>query len=511
MCSDMKHTALFSLNDISYADQFAGELIRCDWDIIASSETVALLRKKGLPVEDIADYTGVHDDFGFPPTLHAKVEHALTGTSGQSIDLVYVIPYPLSAGNDVGGRTLLALAVKGGRIAVTSIEDMKSAVSEICRKGDVSAPLRSELADKACTAISQHYAALVQDKEKQDFLYGRFAIGLKNGENPYQIPASIFALEEKNDPLSLMNFKQVSGENPCFTNMADADCILKTMCLVAEAFRLNTSSQPYVCIAAKHGNPCGAAVSAEAPAQAIEQALFGDPRSIWGGEVISNFPIDKDLAEFLLASSRRKKSFGNASWMLDVIMAPMFTPDAVLILGKRKERKLLENSALGSPFVKKDGYSYRFVRGGFLRQPPATYILDLKECSWDGDGLKKADVASFIVAWAVAFSSNHGGNEVVLVKDGVLLGAGGGPSTVEAARVAVARAKESGHEIDGAVFAADAFFPFTDAPAILAKAGVRAGSVPSGGKHEQEIREFFRRKEITMAYLPEQYRGFCRH
>jgi len=507
----MKPIALFSLNDTSYADQFAEQLIKSGWDIIASSETVGLLRNKGLPVQDIADFTGVKENYGFPPTLHAKVEYALTANGQPRIDLVYVIPYPLSMGNDVGGRTLLALAVKGGRTAVMSIGDMERAVSAISETGEVPQNLRLELADKACFEIAMHYSSLAANREKYDFLSGRFSYDLLNGENPYQVPASAFVSEIEDDPLSLLNFRQVSGEAPCFTNMADADCILKTICLAAEAFMLNTGSVPYLCVAAKHGNACGMGASKESPAQAVEKALLGNPRSIWGGEVITNFPVDEQLAKLLFKSERRERLLGDSHWMLDLVMAPSFTSEAISVLGKRRERKLFENGALHSPSLKKSGFAYRTVRGGFLRQPPADYILDLHACQLVGHSLSESEISSLIAAWAVAFTSSHGGNEIALVKDSALLSAGGGPSTVEAARVAVARATECGHDTKGAAFAADAFFPFTDAPSLFGDAGTTMGCVPGGGQHETDVRDFFRARGITVVYLPEEFRGFCRH
>lgn len=507
----MSRTALFSLNDTTDAVKFANQLIQSGWKIIATQETSSLLKKKGLPVQDIADFTGVRKDYGFPPTLHAKVEYALTAQTKNCIDLVYVIPYPLSLGNDVGGRTLLALAVKGKRIPVMSIEDMKKVLLALSKSGELPENVRLELADKACFEIATHYASLVTSKEKYDFITGRFSYDLLNGENPYQIPASAFISQKEKDPLSLMNFKRVSGESPCFTNMADADCILHTLCLATEAFTLNTGSVPYVCVTAKHGNACGLGVSKASPIQAVKKALFGNPRAIWGGEVITNFPIDEQLATTLFTSTRRKRQYGDNHWMLDLIMAPSFTPEAIKVLGKRKGRKLFVNRALYSPVLKKHGLVYRMVRGGFLRQPPPTYILNLKTCQLDKNTLSEKEKFSLIIAWAVAFSSNHGGNEVSLAKDGHLLATGGGPSTVEAATVAVERAKENGHKTKGAVFAADAFFPFTDAPSVLCKAGITHGCVPSGSKHDADVKGFFHAHGVTVDYLPPEFRGFCRH
>jgi phosphoribosylaminoimidazolecarboxamide formyltransferase/IMP cyclohydrolase len=293
--------------------------------------------------------------------------------------------------------------------------------------------------------------------------------------------------------------------------MADADCILNTLCLAAEAFILNTGSTPYLCVAAKHGNACGMGVSKVSPAQTVEKALFGNPRSIWGGEVITNFPVDEQIAEVLYKSKHREHLLGDSSWMLDLVMAPSFTSEAISVLGKRKGRKLLENEALQSPSLNKSRFVYRTVRGGFLRQPPATYILDLKACQLDGHNFSESEIASLVVAWAVAFSSNHGGNEVALAKDGSLLSAGGGASTVEATKVAVARATDCGHDTKGAAFAADAFFPFTDAPSVFCDAGVAIGSVPGGGKHETDIKDFFHTRGKSVAYIPQEFRGFCRH
>ena len=116
-----------------------------------------------------------------------------------------------------------------------------------------------------------------------------------------------------------------------------------------------------------------------------------------------------------------------------------------------------------------------------------------------------------VVAWAVAWHSNHGGNEVGIAKNGNLLAVGGGPSTVDAITTASERAKTCGHDLVDLVFAADAFFPLTDAPEILAQAGCTHGIVPKGGKSFKLVQEFFDQKQIKMLFLPEEHRGFCRH
>ena len=197
--------------------------------------------------------------------------------------------------------------------------------------------------------------------------------------------------------------------------------------------------------------------------------------------------------------------------MLDIIIAPHFTKKASCVLSNRKMRKLLENKALFSPFLSKTKYAYRFLRGGFLRQPPNNYVLDFKETELIGVKLNNSTIDSLIIAWSVAWSSNHGGNEIAIAKAGQLLGVGGGPSTVEAAYVAVTRSKRCGHNLIDSVFAANAFFPFIDAPKILAGQKAMAGLVPEGGKNTNFVKNFLRKKNIRMVYLSEQYRGFSRH
>lgn len=510
----MKKRALFSLYNTAKVEEFAEHLAQMGWEIIASRETVDILSRKGLSVIDIADFTGVKEDYGFPPTLHPKVESYLASDNREErIDLVYIINYPLSKGNDVGGLTLLALAAKGKRIPVTSVHDMELVVDEIRVNGRISDELHLKLLDKTNALIASHYDSLVLERMPYDAIFGTFQYNLLNGENPYQTPAAIFAAKQ-NDALSLTNFKQLSGELPCFTNLADSDSIIHIISLASEAFKLRYSKIPYICVASKHGNPCGMAVDWSSPSAAVEKALFGNPQAVWGGEVITNFTIDEEIAELLLKSRGRESMLGTPFWMLDVILAPKFNQGAVEALGKNKNRKLFENDALYSPFVTKSKWTYRFVRGGFLRQPPNNYILDFSEAGFVEKGLNKEvdnHADSLIVAWATAFGSFHGGNEIAIAKDSALITCCGASATVEAVRHAIFKAEYLKHDLEGSVFAADAFFPFIDAPELLVKAGVTAGLVPSGGKAIESVISFFKGSNVDIFYIPAEYRGFCRH
>ncbi len=508
----MKKKALFSLHDTRSVIDFAKRLVDQDWEIVATKETQTILFQAGVPVTKIEDLLDFHNNFGFPPTLHPSMEYSLTTGGLPRIDLVYITPYPLSEGNDVGGRTLLSLAAKGKRIPVMSVDDMGKVVSEL-EHGELPKDLHENLIDKVHAELVRHNLNLLAESRKYNGKLFQFHSILMNGENPYQQAGLYFDDSNKFDPLVITKFGRRSGEQPCFTNLADLDNILQTMCLAAESFKLNNGKIPYICVASKHGNACGIAIDSDDPVKAINKALFTNPKSIWGGEVIVNFDVNEQVAEALYRNRDKKEQTGTPFWMLDVIAAPYFSPEAVRILGhgkKKEHRKLLENRALYNPELKKQGYVHRYVRGGVISQTPFSYMLDLNRAQLVGNPQTK-NINNLNIALAVAFTSFHGGNEVAIAKDNCLLGCGGGPSTIEAAEIAIMRAKRSGIDLKGSVFAADAYFPFTDAPELLIDEGVTTGVVPYGGKCIDSVQQLFISKDVDVYYLPSDIRGFCRH
>ncbi|MDD5163740.1 MAG: hypothetical protein PHD95_06055 [Candidatus ainarchaeum sp.] len=504
-----KKKAFFSLFDTEKCILFAKELERLGWEIIATGETSGLLNKNGVKAVDISEFLGFAGKYPFPPTLHPKMELALATNEKESIGLVYVITYPLSHGNDVGGHTLLGLAAKGKKIVVSNKEDMAMVISELGKNNnEIDSSLRQELIEKAFLKIACHFNACFSALDLNHAGQVKI-IKLAEGENPYQSPAELFHLNS-GDSLAIGNFRQESGVAPCFTNIADFDSILKTFCLAQNAFYLRYKKTPNIVIAAKHGNPCGFAVSWDSKESAIENALWGNPRAVWGGELVANFYINKRLAEKLYQSKKRQSLFENSGWMLDVVAAPGFDKEAVQILGKRPERKLFSSPALEKPFLEKN-FAYRQVRGGFLRQPPGNYVLNFEETETDFGLPGKNALDSLIIAWATAWSSSHGGNEVAIAKNRKLLGIGGGPSTFDSCFTAIDRAEKNCHLLKGSAFAADAFFPFTDAALQLIGAGCGYGIVPKGGKKFEAVKKCFKESSVRVFYLPEKFRGFCRH
>ena len=505
--------ALFSVNETEGLVDFAKAVCSLNWKIVATERAFAFLRDAGVEVMSVADFVGVYDGYGFPPTLHPKIEYALTASDAvESIELVYDIPYNLDVGNDVGGHTLLALAIKGNKLPIFSYADMRETVKVISSQGKIPDIMRSQLITKASSQIVRHYSNILHNlgEDKYDAVLMQKQYGLLNGENPYQIPADFMAVESS-DALSIERFNLITHNTPCFTNMADFDCIVETFCKISLAFYKNKNRMPFIAIAAKHGNACGVGVDWQDPLEAISKALWGNPVAVWGGELIVNFPITAEAADMLFISKERKQKIGDGKWMLDVIAAPKIDNIAYDLLSQRRNTKLFTNEALSAPNLQEAGWSYRFVRGGVLRQPLNSYVLDFQNVEWATGPITGEQIDSAIIAWGCSFTSFHGGNEVAIARDGRLLGIGGGPSTVDAAEIAISRGLKHNNSLRGAIFGADAFFPFTDAPSLLVGAGCTAGVVPSGGRNESEVENYFVKNNIKVAFVDEMYRGFCRH
>lgn len=502
--------ALFSVLPGPHVLDMARQLSQAGWQIIATPDARDQLAASKIPVVSVADFNGVAEPYAFPPTLHAKMERALTEDCEYRIDLVYDLPYPLSQGNDVGGHTLLALAAKGNRIPVATESDMQEVVCILAAGKTLPDKRRRELVDKANAMAARHYIRLAAFGRPRRYwgTIQAYTRELQNGENPYQVP-TFLADAESEDPLALPRFRQVTGSPPCFTNLADLDAILETLCRLTAA-ALPVFGSLFVVVAAKHGNACGIGVSQANPVEAIERALWGNPQAIWGGEVIMNFPLTQPGAEALAVSTVRAGRYGSGYWMLDVVAAPEMRPEAVAVLGKNPNRKLFVNPYLAEPKPQAALFA-RQIRGGALVQPPADYLIDFEHLVWTGEGVSQAQQLDLLIAWAAAYTGSVGGNEVALAKNGQLLVMGGGPATIQAIESAVHRAHCIGNSLAGAAFAADAFFPFTDAPDILCDAGAACGVVPAGGRNHDKVAANFVARGVRVGFIPEDKSGFCRH
>ncbi len=271
-----------------------------------------------------------------------------------------------------------------------------------------------------------------------------------------------------------------------------------------------------IALGVKHGNPCGAGV-AEEPAEAIQKMLEGDLRAIFGGLVMVNFEIDEQLAEVLLTH----KMDNSQRRLLDGIIAPVFSPEAIALLKRKGDKcRFLVNPTLSHLSKNSlDTHSrFRCVRGGFLNQPNYNFILELPPSpSFEkrgGEVLGKLSVeqkSDIILAWAVGSTSNS--NTVSIVKDGKLLGNGvGQQDRVSCCELAIKRATDAQHDIKDAVAYSDSFFPFPDGPLTLIRAGIKTIFATAGSVRDEEIKKVCAENKVVFVTLPDpEARGFFGH
>lgn len=337
---------------------------------------------------------------------------------------------------------------------------------------------------------------------------GDVTLQCKYGENGYQTPAALYSSGTA-DPLALDRFAVVQGTAPSYNNLCDLDRLLQTSTHAAAGFEVNFGEVPFLAVACKHGNPCGASAG-RSPREVVEKAVEGDLRAIFGGLVLLNFDVDEEIAETLMVHR-----MDEGRRLLDGIIASGFSEGAVEMLQRKGDKcRLLENPAL--KIMDRDSLDaaerYRYVRGGFLAQPNFTFVPELGSEDVERNGDADEGVAEdMILAWAVGSTSNS--NTVTLARDAMLIGNGvGQQDRVGGCKLAIMRATDAGHETAGAVAYSDSFFPFVDGPEALAEAGVKAILATSGSVRDEEVAEFCGGKGITLFRYPDALgRGFFGH
>lgn len=534
-----KKVALLSVYEKTGLVEFAKELLQLGWEILASGGTARTIAAAGLPVKDVADLVGGQAILGHRVvTLSREVHAGLLARDCEKdreemkklglpfIGLVCVDLYPLEmeikkAGSspesvieqtDIGGPTMLRSAAKGRRIVISDPADRPKVIDWLKAGRPNEKEFLNRLAAKA-EAVCAHYALLSARYHSDGFydgMVGEQVLSLKYGENPWQKPAALFrALGLNDDPLSCHQCQIVAGTDPSFINITDEDRLLQTITHLAAAFDVNRGKVPFIAVGVKHGNPCGASFGDE-PAEVLRQMVSGDTLAIHGGWVMANFAITDELAEILLSY---KVEQGRR--LLDGLVAPAFSPQAIEMLKRKKDKcRFIVQPALEK--LGKDSLDaarrLRQVRGGFLVQPNYTLILDLRHPDLKVYGeWTEAQKDSLILAWAIGSTSNS--NTITLVEGQRLIGNGvGQQDRVGAATLALWRAKRMAHPTDRAVAYSDSFFPFPDGPAELAKAGVKVIFASSGSVNDKEVIATCQDAAVTLVMLPDtEVRGFFGH
>ena len=488
--------ALLSVSDKTGIVDFARALAESGWDLVSTGGTAKALREAGLAPRDVSEITGFPEMLdGRVKTLHPAVHGALLARRDvpehmaalaeheiTPIDLVAVNLYPFREtvarksvtpdeaieNIDIGGPSMLRSAAKNFRSVwvIADPGDYERVLAAI-RAGDDDHDLRELLAGKVYAHTAAYDAAIAAwfAKERHDKFPQTIVVSferaqsLRYGENPGQLAA--FYMERPG--AGIAGLRQRGGKELSFNNILDLEGAL----LSVDPYAGETA-----CAIVKHTTPCGLAIGAT-PLDAYKKALACDPVSAFGSVIAFTVPVDDATAEAV------------SSLFVECIVAPEFSGGAVEILGRKKNLRVLEGRAtLGSS---DNNLDYKRVRGGVLVQERAPVVID----DHDWKVVTKREPTSeeyrdLLFVWRAVASVKS--NAIVLARDGATIGIGAGQmSRVDAAFLAVHKARQQGHETAGAVLGSDAYFPFRDGVDQAVEAGVRAIVQPGGSVRDPEV------------------------
>jgi phosphoribosylaminoimidazolecarboxamide formyltransferase/IMP cyclohydrolase len=485
--------ALLSVSDKSGLVDFARRLAARGWELVSTGGTARALREAGLAVRDVSDVTHFPEMLdGRVKTLHPAVhggllarrdlpEHmaAIAEHDIAPIDLVVVNLYPFreTAARvdvapeevieqiDIGGPSMLRSAAKNfASVAVVVDPADYDRVLATIESGADALPLRRELAAKVFAHTAAYDAAIAAwfAAQHDDAFPERITIALelaqplRYGENPGQRAA--FYVERPGAGLAAL--VQKGGKELSFNNLLDLEGAL----LTADQFAGDTC-----CAIIKHTTPCGLAVGATA-LEAYRKALACDPVSAFGSVIAFTVPVDRETAEAV------------SSLFVECIVAPAFSEDAVEILGRKKNLRVLEGRA--GPAAARD---YKRVRGGLLVQDAA--LPAVEPDAWRVVTRRQPTPEQLVdlrFVWRAVASVKS--NAIVLARDGATIGIGAGQmSRVDSSYVAAYKASQTGQEIKGCALGSDAFFPFRDGVDQAAAAGVTSIVQPGGSVRDAEV------------------------
>jgi phosphoribosylaminoimidazolecarboxamide formyltransferase / IMP cyclohydrolase len=500
-------TALLSVSDKTGLLDFAQGLTKLGWDLISTGGTAKALRAAGVNVRDVSDVTHFPEMLdGRVKTLHPAVHGALLARRDlpehmtalaehqiSPIDLVAVNLYPFEATAaragakaadvieqiDIGGPSMLRSAAKNfaSVTVIVDPEDYSRVLAALEAKDD-DVDLRRLLAEKVFEHTAAYDAAIAHwfACERSETFPDRIAIPLQRettlryGENPGQRAA--FYVERKKDGIGALEKK--GGKELSFNNLLDLEGAL---------FATDPFAGEICCAIVKHTTPCGLATGGSA-LEAYKKALECDPVSAFGSVISFTVPVDDETAEAV------------SSLFVECIVAPSFTSEALEILGRKKNLRVLA----GEAHWREHALDYKRVRGGLLAQE--RIARDARTAHWRVATKRQptdTEMRDLQFAWRAVGSVKS--NAIVLARDGATIGIGAGQmSRVDAAFLSVHKARLAGHDTNGAVMGSDAFFPFRDGVEQAAEAGVRAVVQPGGSVRDEEVIQAADEFDIAMIF-----------
>ncbi len=498
--------AILSVSDKTGLPELARGLADLGWELVSTGGTARVIREAGIDVVDVEAVTG-HPEMmdGRVKTLHPAVHAGILARPGrdadraaldehgyQPVDLVVVNLYPFretvadGAGIDeameqvdIGGPSMLRSAAKNHTrvLAVVAPADYDR-VLDALRRDAVDHTLRRELAARVFAHTAAYDAAIAEylsDAAAAGSVAGagdgfpaeltlRLSLvqELRYGENPDQ-PAAFYR-EEGAGAGTLPGMRQLHGKALSFNNLIDIEGAV----MGASAWSVDEGT---ACCIIKHTTPCGLALG-EDDEDAYRRALACDPMSAFGGIVALNVPVTGAAAEAM------------SSHFLEVIVAPSFEAEALEVLQQKKNLRLIELPIEAAPDAELD---FKRVRGGLLAQHRMP--MRFPEDAWKVVTERQPDEREWRdlrFGWRAAAVVKS--NAIVLTRDRTTVGIGAGQmSRVDASRIAVMKAHDQDADLEGAVVASDAFFPFRDGVDAAAEAGASAIIQPGGSVRDEEV------------------------
>jgi len=503
--------ALLSVSDKTGLVPLAQILAAAGVELISTGGTARTLREAGLAVKDISEHTGFPEMLdGRVKTLHPKVHGGLLFIRGDAnhettvrehgiapIDLVVVNLYPFEQtvakpdvslhdaieNIDIGGPSMLRSAAKNHDSVTVVVDplDYAEVSGQIKGDGNTTLELRRKLAAKVFARTAAYDGAIAAHLQKEfktgpdSGLPASLSISaplvqpLRYGENPHQKAALYGKFRDF--------FQQLHGKELSYNNILDLTAAAN---LVAEF-----ADDPPTLAILKHMNPCGVGQGTDLRA-AWDKALATDQQAPFGGIIAVNRALDSACADAI------------AEIFSEVIIAPDFSAEALAILQKKKNLRLLK--ILKSPLTAQ-AWDVRSVGAdSFLLQERDIRTAaagDLKIVTRRQPDELESSAMRF--GWRVA--KHVKSNAIVYAGADRTLGIGAGQmSRVDASRIAVWKAGEAKLSLKGSVVCSDAFFPFPDGLMAAAEAGATAAIQPGGSVRDAEVIAAADERNMAMAF-----------
>lgn len=496
----MKKYAIISVFDKTGIEKIGKALFDKGYQILSTGNTAKKLREINIDCIEVSDFTGFPEVFSgriktlnpliFSGILYRRDERSDLDSVNElgikDIDVVVVNFYPFEQvvksdvplsekieNIDIGGPSLVRAAAKNYQyVSVLTSPSQYNEFINSLNENSINNDLRFKLAAEAFSLTSYYDTAIADFFEEGNQERNHLRINkklfnsLRYGENPHQ-NSSVYG--NFSDYFDVIHGKELS-----YNNIIDLTAAVE---MVSE---FNSGG----CVIVKHTNPCGAALS-ENTSVAYQNALSGDPISAFGGIVAFNREINSETAEAL------------NEIFLEIVAAPSFTEDSLNILMKKKNRRIIKiNGNLA------DGYDFQIkaIPGGYLVQDKDNYRFgNIDPIVVTEKGLTDEMKKELEFAWILTKHTKS--NAIVITKNKKLLGAGAGQtSRLDSAKIAVRKAKEFNHDLNGAFAGSDAFFPFPDSLEFLCENGISAVIQPGGSIRDEDSIITANKFNITMVF-----------